>query len=370
METVTSTIAIYYLLNAAGRREALSQGLPAHERQMLVLTPESPEWSRAVSLVTVGSDGSAVLEIGHEYHVATANRDAYYTPTDIVRDSQGYEAHGGPLAVGRNKKSWAELQTPDDLLQWELQRRLDVDRVTADREVTQEDRLAAKKIMDAQKLKQRRAEAREWLDAHYMHCDLPAVVALSAIIEDPEGDPDRAVVGWFSALSRAAAAVEVAEYLDAQHATPEERKAVAEAFGHHVPHAVTAIKRSRAQQAQLAWIKEHGSARLQLCAAEEIEHDAIYRDERLALERPGWRWERDVAGEEHEPRNPPLEALELLTEARETDPDCCLMWWTVERDDGFEDCDGEDDNELYSWTGYVVRGELLDRDIILGGPES
>lgn len=39
-------------------------------------------------------------------------------------------------------------------------------------------------------------------------------------------------------------------------------------------------------------------------AAEGIEHEAVYRDERLAVDRPGWVWEREVyVAAQGDPRN-------------------------------------------------------------------
>lgn len=74
-----------------------------------------------------------------------------------------------------------------------------------------------------------------------------------------------------------------------------------------------------------AWIELHGSPRLRRLIKEHIEHTAVYRDERLKLERPGWRWRRPDE-ECGEPRNPPEEAFILLDEARKTVPDAKLVF--------------------------------------------
>ena len=62
------------------------------------------------------------------------------------------------------------------------------------------------------------------------------------------------------------------------------------------------------------WIEEHGSRRLRRCLAEGIECQAIYRDERIALELPGWEYGAVLGAQEA--RNPPEEALDLLDAAR------------------------------------------------------
>jgi len=111
-----------------------------------------------------------------------------------------------------------------------------------------------------------------------------------------------------------------------------------------------------------AWIDEHGSNRLKLCLAEGIECDAIYYDERLALERAGWRWADDVPGEDDEPRNPPDAALEMLIIGRATLPQteragAVLRYWV--------------DNSEYgnSRRGYVVMAEFLGSSIVYGAGE-
>jgi len=105
-----------------------------------------------------------------------------------------------------------------------------------------------------------------------------------------------------------------------------------------------------------SWIGEHGSDRLQRLLAEDIEHDAVYYDERLAADRPGWRWYRDVPGRIDEPRNPPAEALALLDEARRIVPDAELQYYAIEDDETGEMLE----------TGYVAADDYLDRQIVLG----
>jgi hypothetical protein len=117
-----------------------------------------------------------------------------------------------------------------------------------------------------------------------------------------------------------------------------------------------------------AWIAEHGSARLRRLVQEGIEYRAVYRDERLALERPGWQWlaipESDLA----EPRNAPEAALALLDEARASVPEgttVALHYYRTERQEPNPDYDSDYDppSEDYD-TGYVVTGKFLGRDIM------
>lgn len=136
------------------------------------------------------------------------------------------------------------------------------------------------------------------------------------------------------------------------------------------------VKRKReAEKAALAaevaaWIAAHGSERLRRLAEEDIEHQAVYRSERLALELPGWRFEADVPGGSREPRNAPSSALELLDAARATVPDAVLVYWVVEHACG-EWCLGYEECPEYEWTGYAavaVPAWAPGRRVVFGGP--
>src|SRR5579884_1643126 len=90
-----------------------------------------------------------------------------------------------------------------------------------------------------------------------------------------------------------------------------------------------AARRAAEKAEREEWIAAHGSRRLRRLAAEGIEHDAVYRDERLALERPAWQWSQLGDGEHlpgREPRNAPEAALDLLDAARQDDPGAELRY--------------------------------------------
>lgn len=123
-------------------------------------------------------------------------------------------------------------------------------------------------------------------------------------------------------------------------------------------HAIVAADRAKRNE----WIARHGSDRLKRCAAEEIECDAVYRDERLAIERPDWQWTDCCQGDGDEPRNPPAEAFSILDGARQTDPDAVLRYWTVTARDRYHDEDGEEHF-------YVAVGEFLGREVVYGMPD-
>lgn len=126
-----------------------------------------------------------------------------------------------------------------------------------------------------------------------------------------------------------------------------------------------------AEDERAAWIEQHGSVRLKRLVKEGIEHKAVYRDERLAKERPGWRTITSVPGGYEEPRNPPMAALELLDEARQVDKDAQLVYWTIDHECS-DECCYEADCPKYDWSGYVAIADFdpIDDVIVYGGPEA
>lgn len=124
------------------------------------------------------------------------------------------------------------------------------------------------------------------------------------------------------------------------------------------------------EQVTLDWIAAHGSTRLQRLVKEEIEYTAVYRAERLAADRPGWKWADKVQGESSEPRNATTAAFELLDEARLVDEDAELVYWTVDCPEDDEPCHDEDGEETkFFWRGYAVTAEFLGKTIVYGIPE-
>lgn len=113
-----------------------------------------------------------------------------------------------------------------------------------------------------------------------------------------------------------------------------------------------AEEKKRIEEAErLAWIEEHGSPRLRRLVKEKFAHQAVYRDERLAIERPDWEWENDDSLTWTDPRNPPVEALELLDRARVSEPECDLWYYTW-------------DVACYRQYGYLVTSEYMGKRIV------
>ena len=77
--------------------------------------------------------------------------------------------------------------------------------------------------------------------------------------------------------------------------------------------------------------------------------------------------ESEVDGEASDPRNPPVEAIVLLDEARKTAPDARLVRWTVEHEPQPDD---DDDQEALDWAGFAAVADFLSREIVFGGPDA
>ncbi len=125
-----------------------------------------------------------------------------------------------------------------------------------------------------------------------------------------------------------------------------------------------AAKRAKIEAAETeraTWIAAHGSTRLQRMLAEGIEHDRVYRDERLALERPGWVYYQDTDGTTKTPRNVPESAFSVLDEARKIDPGAVLMFYA---EDAKTDEYGDETSPAIR--KYVAEAEFLGATILFG----
>jgi len=118
----------------------------------------------------------------------------------------------------------------------------------------------------------------------------------------------------------------------------------------------------------LAWIEAQGSVRVRGLAAADIDGwERVYRAERLAAERPGWVYLREVCGETESPHADSVmaEHLAALAAARTLMPDAKLAWLG----DGahMDDCDcDEDEYDEKTVSGrIVIAAEFLGGEAIL-----
>ena len=111
--------------------------------------------------------------------------------------------------------------------------------------------------------------------------------------------------------------------------------------------------RAKEEKERLDWIAAHGSPRLHRLVKENIEYKAVYRDERLAVDRPGWMWDWDNDFEEA--RNAPEAALDLLDKARATIPGQAVwLRYVISRDEETGD----------KRRSYVALGQFLGKSIV------
>lgn len=117
---------------------------------------------------------------------------------------------------------------------------------------------------------------------------------------------------------------------------------------------------------KLAWIVNNGSSRLRRMTLEKIACDSVYREERLAKEYPGWRFDYAIADNNatyDNPRNCDDDDFALLDEARKTFPDAKLEFCKIEREHDFDD----DGNPVdISWSKVVATSEFEGKKIVFG----
>lgn len=116
-----------------------------------------------------------------------------------------------------------------------------------------------------------------------------------------------------------------------------------------------------------AWIQQHGSPRLRRLFADALGHEGVYKEERLALERPGWAFaaSRAIPGmTQRAPYQPSDAEISLLDEARLTAPDAQLRRVIVYRKatsaeltDSDVEIDGDGDVETAR--GHAISAEFL-----------
>lgn len=360
-----SQIIIQYLLSETGRRAALAAGTTATELQTLAMDSTVPEWTKALDLVEVDAEGAGRIRVGFRVLSNRIHGVPYLRPS-----VNSWEKEDGPIALQEEVAFHFDApQSVGDLLEWEARRRAEVPAFIAQQKERKErsDREKAQKA-----LQERREKAIRWVDGpDARHGDLPEVAALISLLVEG-GDPGELsdYHGSYGPIDKALKAIQEKSGLLARERfladLTEAERALAVAhpcWGEWdwKEKAEKAVQDHRAAEEAAAWIEEHGSNRLRRCLAEGIECMAAYRDERLARERPFWRWESTVAGEASEPRNPTEEAFALLDRARESDPEAQLVRWEVEHEHN-ESCDG--DCPKYDMVGYAATAEFLGREIV------
>jgi hypothetical protein len=81
---------------------------------------------------------------------------------------------------------------------------------------------------------------------------------------------------------------------------------------------VKADEIAKAEAERLEWIERHGSPRLKKCVKHGFDCASVYRDERLARERPGWRLDDGFSGAWDDVKNPSEGHLDWLDNLQES----------------------------------------------------
>lgn len=119
------------------------------------------------------------------------------------------------------------------------------------------------------------------------------------------------------------------------------------------------------QASKVAWITSNGSSRLKRMVQEKIACDSVYREERLAKDYPGWRFDYTIADNDakyDEPRNCDDDDFVLLDEARKTFPDAKLEFRKIAGEIEFD----EDEPADSSWSKVVATSEFEGKKIVFG----
>lgn len=304
-------VTIKYLLSQTGRKASLLAGGNGERHQVATVERTHPAYPEAVALADVQPNGKAEITLATYLHY----------PPDGAYTAREYDAP----------------QTAESLIQVEKERQAWL----ADREAKAE----------AKKVAEREARVAELLAA-----GPESLVYWTGVkwVTSREADDLQKHLGdlYQKAVSLAQSKTEAAD-------AEKEAKAAAE-------------KRAQAEQAAreraeiAAWAEQHGSPRLRRCVKESIPCRAIYRDERLALEYPGWEVDGKHLPTWDDARNPPEDALDLLDKARASLP---ADWTDEER--AFAELKYWSGTDEYGDTtsGYAVLvepGEWTDATLVYG----
>jgi len=163
-----------------------------------------------------------------------------------------------------------------------------------------------------------RPDAAELAAARNVELDRLRVEALGRLSPEDVVDPARNRLGEWHTVTVEQAGEQITLRCQRQTWPPELLEAA---------ESLVSVRATELEEERAAWISEHGSPRLRRCAAEEIEHHAILRDEWLIHTYPGWQWYQNVDWLYDDPRNPRDEVFALADRAREQLPEAELGYW-------------------------------------------
>lgn len=340
--TTNAKIKIIYKLDENGRRASLLAGGDGRMLQVV----EVPATVELLEIATITSDGSAWIATTYlnredgcavGYPGASLENTYWGGPPSLYKQ---FFAH----LTGVSEAGFPSLylsMPPTDPAAWALS-------IAADNQKRKEEAEAAFKADEARRQQAREAEAQK---ERAIVADWRAGGFSGRLYETS------AVLYFSKGSGQTVSSLEHAE-LEALRPLVEERNA-AEARREAEAEAAKQAALEAARAEMIFWIRDHGSERLKKAVEANVENQCrgVYRDERLALELPGWQWLDDDA-EISDARNPSEAALDALLEARRSQGEKVKLCKVRESCDENLDEEAEDNpwrEALVSSVGWAPR---------------
>lgn len=284
----TNTIKFTYKLSTDGQRAAILAGAPAHELR----SEEIPITPARLALATIDAAGRATID------KAPLPWGGYEYVTVETHDSDPTAALDGRIKAIEKKIADEAAAERAEREQWECELAVSAAYVAANP--------GARYFVGLSVVGARLGgEGGIWIN-NSTRVHQPGRVS-TGLVSAPAREHQRQIHDWLdTVLARSSEDNRAAEELAKKRKLAAAQSAAAE---------------------RDAWIRSHGSERLRKCLDLGMIETCggIYRDERLALDFPGWIMDGDDTEKESEIRNPSIKALAALEEARKISPDATLV---------------------------------------------
>lgn len=290
----------------------LAQALDPSTAQNVTVEDASPEtWALATGLAVTNKDGFSAVAIGYDtnYFAATVGYSVYHETRRNVFE----------VKPDQEMRPSDRLLTAAEALPLEFARRAALAPLLAEAQAEAERQAAAYNAEKAEEsLQSYSNQATSFLERNMEYADLPEVVSLQALVD--AGDR-AALVGSYETRPQ-----EIAEK------------------------AVTKAKTAKTLMERRMWVDQYGSERTKRLAAEGLNFESEYQEERLQLEMSGWKYGGEYPSSNS--RKPTLGELRLLDFARQATSEEVTLRWVGTYDKG----------------GYRPGRRFMDRHVYLNKP--
>jgi hypothetical protein len=312
---------IVFDLSPKGKKDALRRGDTVGDTETYVLEPDDADYQRVFDfqIATLSSDDRVVgvqLEIGRKRSLNISPSEAefvdYFTPEDV-------EVSSWPLPTLEttygDREPLDEYLTVSELL---------------DYEAVLEENLKEQVLNAVNELAKVRAEWRSWVDGPGLE-DARVLASIGEKALESAVTLQLKNLGTLrSELGKLRESIEAVESVGSSDDDRALLMGLVEPFILIVDDVRERVGRERNRLAQVseatAWVIASGSSRLRKALQTGTLPQALgaYRDERLALERPGWTWWDREKNPVKPIINPSEADLDALIDARKLDPDANL----------------------------------------------